>query len=298
METSAESAMNLSAEALGFESVRVEVNSAATFMYGPQDSPQPVHSIRKSVMGLLLDEVVADGRLGLATTLHDLGIEDPHLRWPTATITVEHLVSSGSGNFDPVAGAEREQLCRAGLGDLAGRRPFRPGQGWRYNNWDFNVLGAVYAEASGRSVFDGVDRLASRLGLEDWARDRDATWKRGRDALGANERFANYRLSFSARDLARLGSACLMSLDDKGPFSRAWLGASTSGAVKGTGLPSPRERYGYLWWAAGPDSAGVPEDSFWAWGSGGQYLLVVPSRRTVVALLRPVPRSDGRYSNE
>lgn len=273
---------------LGFSSVRVEVDADLEFAYGPQDRPRLVSSIRKSIMGLLLDELITEERLDLSTTLAELSISDPELRWPAELVTVENLVSSTAGNTVLGDPSGRELLTLAGLDHLADVQPNAPGEVWRYSNWDFNVLGAVYAEASGRSVFDGVDRLVSRVGLTDWVRERDATWAYGPDAFGATQQFPNYRMSWSARDLARIGHACLTSLDGDGPFSQSWLSASITADLRRTGAPAPRDLYGYLWWTSGLTA---DTNSFCAWGSGGQYLLVYPNQRAVVVLLRPLPKT-------
>jgi CubicO group peptidase (beta-lactamase class C family) len=87
---------------------------------------------------------------------------------------------------------------------MAERRPERgshaPGTFWYYNNWDFNVLGALLRRATGEDTFAAVDKyLAQPLQMQDFT-PADGRYVR----TDASEHPA-YPMHFTARDLARFG---------------------------------------------------------------------------------------------
>jgi CubicO group peptidase (beta-lactamase class C family) len=97
-------------------------------------------SIRKSLLSALYGTPVRDGRINLDDTLEHLGIDDdPPLTQAEKQATLRMLFESRSGVFHSYVG---------GTPDMRERMPVRgshpPGAFWYYNNWDFNVLGAVY----------------------------------------------------------------------------------------------------------------------------------------------------------
>lgn len=60
----------------------------------------------------------------------------------------------------------------------------------------------------------------------------------------------------------------------------SWVGESTSTHVK----IGDREGYGYFWWTKQFKVNGQPVECFYAWGYGGQYIFVVPTRKLVVCI--------------
>jgi hypothetical protein len=96
-------------------------------------------------------------------------------------------------------------------------------------------------------------------------------------------------------DLARFGQLYLRGGQHGGStiIPPEWVIASTRAHTKTDNGPS----YGYLWWIAhnGQLFAGtaVPDGSFAAYGTGSQFLLVIPALDRVIALLADPRRSGG-----
>lgn len=124
-----------------------------------------------------------------------------------------------------------------------------------YYNWDFNVLGTVFEQATGRTLFDALgDDLAGPLGFEDFDRDRQRL-------LGqtARSRHRAHHMFLSARDLARIGLLMLRhgAWDGGQVVPRERATVSTSPQVN-LGADSPFD-YGYRWWLprGRPQAAGL-----------------------------------------
>jgi CubicO group peptidase (beta-lactamase class C family) len=175
---------------------------------------------------------------------------------------------------------------------MAARRPPRgshaPGTFWYYNNWDFNVLGTIYERATGTGIYDALDHLIARpIGMQDY-RPEDGAYFTGSASV-----HRAYPMRMSARDLARFALLYL--------HGGAWAGRQLVPAdwVRESTRPYSdgfaRLGYGYLWWTGDPATQPVatrssgsadgklfPAGSFFAWGSGGQYAIVIPADDLVV----------------
>lgn len=263
--------------------------------WGVPDRPFKTASIRKSVLDLMFGAPSVAPSIRLHATLADLGIDDREpLTVRERSATVAHLLSARSGVYHPAA-REPASMTRA--------RPARgsagPGESWFYNNWDFNVLGTIYAQLSGHDVFAGFRRtLAEPLGLEDY---------RPHDGFAIRElsrsRHAAYEFRMSARDLARIGHLVVQNGQWNGRqlVSPQWLADSFR-----LHTPFPQGGgYGYLWWIDAsrfrapnktlPALHAVHDIA--ATGLGEQLLLIVPSLNLVVAHLTDrdssTPTADG-----
>lgn len=99
-------------------------------------------------------------------------------------------------------------------------------------------------------------------------------------------------MRLSARDLARFGRMFL----DHGRWNgrevvpATWVAESTTAWSE---MSRPLPGYGYLWWVLGSDDP-LGAGAFAALGTGGQGLLVVPSRRMVVAQVVDVAEGHER----
>ena len=135
-----------------------------------------VHSVRKSFLSALIGIAVAAGNINLNATIGSLGIDDvpPSLTAAEKQATILNLLESRSGVYHPAL-YETEGEKR--------RRPPRgshpPGTFWYYNNWDFNVLGTIYEQAVGASIFESFERhIATPIGMQDY-RPQDGHYVRG-----------------------------------------------------------------------------------------------------------------------
>lgn len=140
-------------------------------------------SVTKMYTGTLVLSLAAEGRLGL---------EDPLARWfpeiPGAdAITVRHLLSHTHGLHDPlqepdfVPSVLAEPTKSWTLDDVLARMRdphFEPGDGWRYSNTGFHLMGAIVEGVTG-SPFGAV--LQAHL-LD--SLDLDSTWYGAEDPEG------------------------------------------------------------------------------------------------------------------
>jgi len=243
---------------------------------GAVDRRFNVHSIRKSLLSALVGIHVAAGRIELAATLAQLGIDDAlGLTEREKLATVLDLLCARSGVFHP-SGYESPWM----LSIKPARHSAGPGTTWCYNNWDFNALGSVFRHCTGADIFEDFQRrIGAPCGLSDFSPARDGTL-----VSLPESRHPAYPFRMTARDLARVGQ---MMLDGGRAAGRQvvpadWVAASVA-PVSEAGY---RGAYGYMWWVerAGLLFPGllVPPGSFAAIGVRGHVLLVMPTLRAVV----------------
>ena len=150
-----------------------------------------------------------------------------------------------------------------------------PGAHFAYSNVGWYLISAMVTEELGVSLGDWVGELLLRkLGIADVAWTAYGRY----DAGGTG-------LALSALDLARIGGLFLDGGRHRGRqvVPRAWVEAMRSPAVRvghgdDLGEPLPATTYGYGMWIC---DSGV----HYCDGADGQFLIVVPSARTVVVAL-------------
>ena len=277
--------------AAGTSAMLVVARGRVVFAQGDVARPTYLASARKSVVSMLYGRYVADGTIRLDATLASLGIDDIGGLLPIERrATVRDLLGARSGVYHPAAN----------LGDASALAPprgsVRPGTYFLYNNWDFNALGTILERATGRDLYELLERdLAHPLGFQDWARAAQAK----RNDTGAS-RYPAQHIVLSARDMARLGYCMLRGgrWRDVQVIPAAWVANTTrivtpASEVARTSPFHPRLGYGYLWWVVDPRStrgsrAPIRGRDPWAGaysatGSYGQYITVLPAIDVVVA---------------
>jgi CubicO group peptidase (beta-lactamase class C family) len=230
-----------------------------------------MQSVRKSLLSALYGIAISEGRISLASTLAELGIDDapPGLTTVEKQATVRDLLMARSGVYHPAAYE---------TADMQEKRPARgshaPGTFWYYNNWDFNALGTIYRKATGEDIFKSFEqRVARPIGMEDF------TASNGRYVAEPQSIHQAYPFRLSARDAARFGLLFLDRGEWRGQqiIPAAWIKESTTTYSAETDLAE--RGYGYLWWTMQPDKWGP--DAILASGNGGQKIAVIPSKRLV-----------------
>lgn len=229
--------------------------------YGAVDTPINLASARKSVVSLLFGIAFDRKLIDLNQTLAELGIDESRtpLTERERRATVAHLLQSRSGIYLQ-SGAETVEIKDG----RPARGQFAPGEHYFYNNWDFNVLGAIFEKKTGLTIGEALDTwLSIPLGMQDFSREHVLYDRRGSDSD-----FRTYRIHMSARDLARLGALVAQGgvWNQNRIISSEWIDRSTTAysAVK-----SPfYDGFGYSWWL-NSEFQTVHAD-----GWGGQYLLV------------------------
>ena len=155
------------------------------------------HSVRKGLLSSLYGIHVAAGAIDTASTLAELGIDDIQpLTDAEKQARVVHLLKARSGVYHPAA-AENAAM--------KSRRPERgshePDSNYYYNNWDFNVLGTIFEQETGTTIFaEFAERIAGPVGMQDF--DPDACFYHYERELSEHP---SYTFRISTRDRARFG---------------------------------------------------------------------------------------------
>ena len=251
------------------------------------DRPANVKSVSKTIVATLVGCAIARGVLPgpEARVLPILGRADVG---PYAGLTVADLLSLQGGaasTSGPSYGAWVASRDWVGF-VLDQPRVSVPGQGFVYSTGSTHLLGAVLAEASGRSLEAlARDSHGTPLGISipAWVRDPAGYY------LGGNE------MALAPRDLARFGQMIL----DGGRWQGTevvpadWIAASWRPQARS---PFSGDNYGWGWFVT--EFGG--HEAAYARGYGGQMLVVVPARRLVVAITSDptLPaRSEGYFGD-
>lgn len=273
----------------GSESMLLLHEGKVFFEWGDIRRKRVVHSIRKPLLHALIGIELAKGCLDLDKSVGDYGIDEraPGLTAQEKSATLRQLLQSRSGVYHP-ADAESE--------GMAAERPARgshpPGGYFYYNNWDFNVAGAIYEQCAGRRIHEAfLTDVAQPLGMLDY-RGRIHAWPDDRTPIAADadgfrsldvskSRYGAYHFRLSAHDLALFGQLYL----DQGRWSgrqvvpSEWIDEST----RPISIIEPEYglAYGQLWNVLVPDP-GDRRASFYHTGVGVHMLGVYPEHGLVM----------------
>lgn len=258
-----------------------------------KDSPILGYSMTKSVISTLTGILVRQGKLSV-------GDPAPIAAWrspedPRRAITVDHLLKHTSGlamgsslmssvmsAFAPVNRMKFSERDMAGYAVTASLEA-APGTYWNYHDGNTVLLSRIIRDATGTRAADVMQfarrELFDPLGMRSVVMEFDAT--------GTPE--GSSQMLATARDWARFG---MLYLNDGVVAGRRIL---PEGWVDYSANPVPEAWVGMgagFWTGRGDSkgaryrtSLGLPNDSFHASGTFGQYVIVVPSQRLVVVRL-------------
>lgn len=242
--------------------------------FGPH-VPQRTWSVAKSLAGSLIGVAAGQG-------LIDPAAPAPLPQWqvagdPRAAITTGQLLRMSSGLYSATAGNRTDDLYFGGatVAETAPSAPLQatPGTRFRYANND-TVLAIHGLRArigdDARALTFPYTELFWPLGMTRTYAETD--WQGGF--------VISSQVWTTARDLARFG---LLYQHDGVFAGKRLLPEGWVAYVTDASGPQPEGEFGYgatFWRMA--NSAGVPADSFAAFGNRGQYVVVVPSRNVVI----------------
>jgi len=268
-------------------SLFVVYNGKVLMEIGDLTYPYWCHSMRKSFLSALYGLPIERGQISRSSTMAELGIDDePPITEEEARAQVHHLLEARSGVY-------HEAACEAqGMKDARPERGSHPpGTFWYYNNWDFNVLGTIFRQETGKDIFREFQRRFARpLGMQDFsAAACEYAYQRTYSIHPC------YTFRMSVRDRARFGELFLHDgrWGDRQLVSPEWVEESTRAHSDiGTG-----QGYGYMWWTLEPGffrQAGMPRSlrylsAFYASGYGGQFIFIVPDASMVIVTGVDVP---------
>ena len=244
-----------------------------------QDTLYPLYSMTKSVVSMLVGIALQEGYL-----------ED--LQQPVSGFFPEYLTEKSDAQLDQVTLEHALTMTSGfdltGIGDsrnfiqLAMELPLRdvPGTHFNYNDLDPHLLSGVLSKTTGMNALDFANaHLFGPLGIEhaEWTADPQGV------SIGCSE------LSLTARDMLKLWMLLLHNGEWQGGtiLSSEWITASVRPQNPG-GSPF-FTAYGYGWWVS--EQIGAP--GYFAGGYGGQYIFVIPDRRTVVVV---TSNTDRHYA--
>ena len=238
-----------------------------------------VKSVSKSVIAALVGIAVDRKQLSLDAPI---ATYFPELPASKRAITVEDLLTMRSGlestssrNYGAFVQSPnwvRHVLARPLLSE--------PGSEMIYSTGNSHVLSAILTKATGKTTHQfAQEALAKPLGfsLAPWLRDPQGIY------FGGNE------MMMTPRQMLAFGE---MYLNDGRVNGRQILSEEyieESFEPRGRSRISGRE-YGYGWWSR--DMAG--RQAYYAWGFGGQYIVLVPSLELVVVSTSAATVSEDR----
>jgi CubicO group peptidase (beta-lactamase class C family) len=271
------------------------------------DTPLLGFSATKSVTSALIGILVRQGKLVLdqpAPVAAWQSDDDPH-----HAITVDHLLRHTAGlalgsSLDASLGAALEPVNRMKFMEsdkaaYAESMPLEtpPGTAWKYHDGNTIILSHLIRNATGGHPADVLrfahSELFDPLGMHHVTLEFD----------GAGTPEGSTQLLASARDWARFG---LLYLNDGVVGGRRIL---PEGWVNYSASPTPGGWVGYGagFWTNHGDSfganyrvaRGMPRDAFFAKGTIGQYVIIIPSERLVIVRLGRSPNwppeADGVF---
>lgn len=272
----------------------VAVGGRVLIDYGNVTELSYLASVRKSVLAMLYGTYVADGRVGLDKTLAELGIDDlGGLTDQEKEATIADLLAARSGVYHPASNSGDN------LADAPPRGSQRHGTYYLYSNWDFNALGTIFEQETGRNIYDALEAdLARPIGMEDF--DRAAQQKSGDTSRSVHRA---YHMWLSTRDMARIGYLMLRGGNWNGRrlVPADWARRMTTPVTRWdemnpASLRGGRFGYGFLWWIFdGPTAIGPWEGAYTGVGAVGQFITVIPKLDMVVA--HKTKPGEGRSVN-
>ena len=250
----------------------------------PAESLQAINSATKSVCSMLVGLALRDGRLKslddtVAQLIPDAVAEVPSS--PAASVTLRQILAGRTGlAFDPML-----------FGQLASAKPLvrfalsRPAEavpppGWSYNDAMVSLIAPILERAQGADIAVLAARqLFDPLGIArfQWRRDREGN------------PLAPGGLALRPRDLLKLGAMMADGGRWRGAqvLPESWVIESLAPQGPATWRVGPVADVGYglLWFTGRLHGRRVA----WAWGYGGQFSLLVPELKLVVATAAASP---------
>jgi len=266
-------------------SMMVVVSGKVAYTYGDVGQASYLASARKSILSMLYGKYVVNGTINLDRTLGELGIEEDSGLLPIEkTARVRDLLIASSGVYHPAGSPGGDES------NVPPRGSHQPGKYFLYNNWDFNVAGAIFERMTGKRIFEALEAdFAAPLQMQDFQGSRQRMM-----GYQNQSRYLAYHMFLSGRDMARLGLVMVRGgrWNGKEIVPATWVQESTRERWKPSELSGPFKNgpsgYGYFWWT--PTSRTTPEwqGAFLASGAFGQYILALPALDMVIVHRRAV----------
>jgi CubicO group peptidase (beta-lactamase class C family) len=263
-------------EEIGSAAVVALYDGKVLLLWGEVNRKFSCHSIRKPFLSALYGVYVGAGMIDTTKTLAQLGIDDipPSLSDEEKQARVADLLKSRSGVYHEAA-AEVPQM----VAERPDRFSHPPNAFFYYNNWDFNVAGAIFEQETGMGIFEAFEQdIAGPIGMEDWSASDGSYYLENEKSM-----HPAYPFRMTAMDMARFGLLYLRNGNWQGEqiVPSDWVAAST----KPYSIIDPNMHetgYGMMW-------ATIPENDplgsgggFYHTGIGVHMLIVLPQKNLVI----------------
>lgn len=252
------------------------------------DSIAPVHSVTKSVVALVVGQLVDRSMLDVEQPLAELlpAYKQVFNKNPDiARVTLHQLLSMTPGllwrnaraGLEPMVGRMVQQSDWVGFALSLPVKQAQVGQ-FQYNTAVSHLLSAVIEAHCGQNTASfAAEHLFAPLGISEY------TW----DADSNGVTIGGWGLSLSPLSMARIGQLCIDNgvSDGKQLVSAEWIKHMWTPYSEAHSLHAqtqpvayPVARYGYQWWIRGDEKLPL----FCAEGLGGQSIYCLPKHRAVI----------------
>lgn len=197
-------------------------------------------------------------------------------------ITIEDLLTMRSG-LQPTSGRNYGAWVRSpNWVRYILERPMvsPPGERMEYSTGNTHLLSAILAKVSGKDTWAfAQEALGKPLGIDlvRWTRDPQGIYFGGNEMLMTPRQMVRFGELYAGRGVA----------NGRPIIPASWIDASF---VPRGRSPISEQLYGYGWWIG--TMADLPV--YFAWGSGGQYIFVIPAVDLVVVTTSSVDGGRDR----
>ena len=266
----------------------IMIDGDIIFEWGDTGKRHLIHSIRKALLNSLYGIAIEQGQIDTSMTLRELDINDnDSLSELELNARVADLLRSRSGVYHNAAAVNNAMLK-----DRPARDTYQPGSFYYYNNWDFNTLGGILEQQTGKSIYELFsEQIAIPTGMLDYtgtvstidAESDDDTIPET-DGIyqyeKSNSKYPAYHFRMSTRDLAIYGQlyANHGTWNGKQIIPKDWIDTSTQ--PYSIYDPQYGNAYGMLWRVRVPEE-NMERNSFFHTGVGIHMLGVYPDSKLV-----------------
>ncbi|UKS25383.1 beta-lactamase family protein [Paenibacillus sp. HWE-109] len=247
-----------------------------------QDMKSVTKSITSALVGIALSEFKLSSIDQKAADFFPELATDP----VKSKIMLKHLLSMTSGTSWDNANerSSAEMMYAEDWVQYILERPAQaePGASFNYSNGDAHLLSAIMTKATGESMFDyAVSRLFGPLGIKEMNWNQDPQ----EHTIGA------WAMALTLRDMAKLGYLYLNEgqWEDKTLIPQPWIRESLTRKITLNYSNGTQGGYGFYWWSKTLPPGLIKGDKkaydmYYASGSGGRRIFVVPDLQLVVAM--------------